>query len=422
MVSLLSGVILILLSMAGIVSAGIDVTGDVLRLPSEAYKFFHGATTMKLRARDGRYCFGKFYDEVNDFDSYSVSDCDSNSVSADVCHAYQVLRNGGLKEENIIVFMYDDIAYNEENPSQGIIINSLHGNVVYKGVPKVFYLEACESGSIFEGLLPEGLNIYATTTSNAIKSSWGTYCPGEDLSPPPEYETCLGDLYSVSWMEDSSIFCLLLSSDIHNLRTETLHQQYELVKRRANNDNSEYGSHIMQFGDIGIIKDHLFAYFGTNLVNDDFTFVYENSLVPPTKTVNQHDADLVLSGIRTRITQIIFEPIVQYRKAPDGSARKVEARKQFMEAMSHRMHIDNSVKLIGQLLFGIERGSEVLLFTLFVDTGENLRLAMRITVTVWAETHAFLCQHLQCRNSNGKDGRDICASLSRHSLKSLGFS
>lgn len=67
---------------------------------------------------------------------------------------------------------------------------------------QVFYLEACESGSIFEGLLPEGLNIFATTASNAEESSWGTYCPGEYPSPPPEYETCLGDLYSVAWMED----------------------------------------------------------------------------------------------------------------------------------------------------------------------------------------------------------------------------
>jgi len=85
---------------------------------------------------------------------------------------------------------------------------------------QVFYLEACESGSIFEGLLPEGLNIYATTASNAEESSWGTYCPGEDPSPPSEYETCLGDLYSVAWIEDS---------EKHNLQTETLHEQYELV-------------------------------------------------------------------------------------------------------------------------------------------------------------------------------------------------
>jgi legumain len=67
---------------------------------------------------------------------------------------------------------------------------------------QVFYLEACESGSIFEGLLPEDINIYATTASNAEESSWGCYCPGESPSPPPEYYTCLGDLYSVSWMED----------------------------------------------------------------------------------------------------------------------------------------------------------------------------------------------------------------------------
>lgn len=67
---------------------------------------------------------------------------------------------------------------------------------------QVIYLEACESGSIFEGLLPEGLNIYVTTASNAQESSWGTYCPGMDNPPPPEFGTCLGDLYSVAWMED----------------------------------------------------------------------------------------------------------------------------------------------------------------------------------------------------------------------------
>lgn len=54
-----------------------------------------------------------------------------------MCHAYQILKSGGLKDENIIVFMYDDIAYNEENPRPGVIINNPHGEDVYKGVPKV---------------------------------------------------------------------------------------------------------------------------------------------------------------------------------------------------------------------------------------------------------------------------------------------
>jgi len=56
---------------------------------------------------------------------------------ADVCHAYQVLKNGGLKDENIIVMMYDDIAYNEQNPWPGVIINQPDGPNVYIGVPKV---------------------------------------------------------------------------------------------------------------------------------------------------------------------------------------------------------------------------------------------------------------------------------------------
>lgn len=50
----------------------------------------------------------------------------------------------------------------------------------------------------------------------------------------------------------------------------------------------------------------------------------------------------------------------QFRKAPEGSPRKVEAQKHFVEAMSHRVHIDDSVKLIGKLLFGIEKGPMVL--------------------------------------------------------------
>ena len=40
------------------------------------------------------------------------------------------------------------------------------------------YVEACESGSIFDGLLKPGLGIYVTTAANPTESSYGTYCPG----------------------------------------------------------------------------------------------------------------------------------------------------------------------------------------------------------------------------------------------------
>lgn len=78
---------------------------------------------------------------------------------------------------------------------------------------QVIYLEACESGSIFEGLLPDDMNIYVQTAANATENSYAAYCPkdGEylpfkDHPAPREYTTCLGDLYSVSWLEDRYMF------------------------------------------------------------------------------------------------------------------------------------------------------------------------------------------------------------------------
>ncbi|XP_077210656.1 vacuolar-processing enzyme-like [Tasmannia lanceolata] len=378
---------------------------------------------------------------------------------ADVCHAYQIMKQGGLKDENIIVFMYDDIANNEENPRPGIIINHPQGGDVYAGVPKdyvgddvtvnnffaallgnktaitggsgkvvdsgpndhifvyysdhggpgvlgmptypylyaddliavvkkkhasgsykslVFYLEACESGSIFEGLLPEDLNIYATTASNAEESSWGTYCPGDNPSPPPEYETCLGDLYSVAWMEDS---------DIHNLRTETLKQQYHLVKTRtSNHDTYSFGSHVMQYGDVGLSKEQLFLYIGTNPANDNFSFIDSNALPSFSKAVNQRDADLLYFWNK-------------FRKSPEGSPRKHHAQKQLLDVMAHRLHVDNSIELIGNLLFGSEKGPEVL---------KSVRPAGQALVNDW-----------DCLKTMVRTFETHCGSLSQYGMKHM---
>uniref|UniRef100_A0A453CJ21 Peptidase C13 family protein n=1 Tax=Aegilops tauschii subsp. strangulata TaxID=200361 RepID=A0A453CJ21_AEGTS len=73
---------------------------------------------------------------------------------------------------------------------------------------QIIYVEACESGSIFEGLMPQDHNIYVTTAANAQESSWAAYCPGMETPPPSEYKTCLGDAYSVSWMEDRYVISI----------------------------------------------------------------------------------------------------------------------------------------------------------------------------------------------------------------------
>ena len=92
----------------------------------------------------------------------------------------------------------------------------------------VFYLEACESGSMFENLLSDSINIYATTAANAHESSYAFYYDSN-------IGAYLGDEYSISWMEDS---------DKHHssVATYTLGEQFDAVKARVEQ------SHCMEYG------------------------------------------------------------------------------------------------------------------------------------------------------------------------------
>ena len=67
----------------------------------------------------------------------------------------------------------------------------------------VFYLEACESGSMFANLA-NNTRIYAITAANAEESSWATYCRGsENKINNKSVGTCLGDEFSVNFLEDN---------------------------------------------------------------------------------------------------------------------------------------------------------------------------------------------------------------------------
>jgi len=110
-------------------------------------------------------------------------------------------------------------------------LKTMHSNKMYNKL--VFYLESCESGSMFEGLLPQDMNIYATTASNAKESSWGTYCPPDDKVNGIEIKSCLGDLYSINWMENADQVG----------KNETLAAQFDYVKQKTSK------SHVMAYGD-----------------------------------------------------------------------------------------------------------------------------------------------------------------------------
>ena len=79
----------------------------------------------------------------------------------------------------------------------------------------VFYLEAYESGSIFENLLPNGINVYANTASNSTSHSYACYYDN--------YRgTYLADVYSNKWMTGKAINSLGQVSCGHEIYFKTL--------------------------------------------------------------------------------------------------------------------------------------------------------------------------------------------------------
>nr|XP_004499587.1 vacuolar-processing enzyme gamma-isozyme-like [Cicer arietinum] len=357
---------------------------------------------------------------------------------ADVCHAYQVLKSGGLKDENIIVMMYDDIADNVENPFRGTIINQPDGPDVYQGVPKdytgtdanmfnfyavlrgdksatdggsgkvlsskpedtvfifivshgnkgimglpddniiyadmlvdslkinykkmVIYIESCKAGSMLEGLLQDDVNIYATTSSRADEDSAAFYCPRGIMPPSPKYTTCLGDLYSIAWLE---------YSDQYDRANKTLLDQYDVTWFRTLFTGEEYSAHVMPYGNITMHDDLLETYFGRAKpigANDNYHFnrttTHEHSnkrFNTTTRLVSQQDAHLNYLKLKLE-------------KAPDGSLDKSKAQIELDDEISHRKHDDQSVYLIWKLLFGEDTTSTMM---------ANLRSAGQPLVDDW---------------------------------------
>ncbi|CAN0585430.1 unnamed protein product, partial [Ectocarpus sp. 12 AP-2014] len=147
-----------------------------------------------------------------------------------------VLRS--TKEDRVFVYFADHggvglVAMPAGDPvyAQDLIdaLRYMSTNGMYKEL--VFYMEACESGSMFEGLLPEDANIYATTAANSQESSYGTYCGMESSVNGTLIGSCLGDLYSVNFLENSD--------EPSMFHTETLDSQFALVKNETSRSHAQ---------------------------------------------------------------------------------------------------------------------------------------------------------------------------------------
>ncbi|KAL2902620.1 Vacuolar-processing enzyme [Bienertia sinuspersici] len=303
--------------------------------------------------------FGKD-DSILDAKNWALLIATSNGYDnyrhqADVCHAYQLLRRNGLADENIIVFMYDDIAFHQRkgdavnpnnffavlsgdatriNGGSGKVLNSGPDDQIFlywsghgadgmlgnrkilaedlvdalwqKAASKSFdtmliYAESCFSGSMFSRL-PTNLNIYVTTAANENENSYATHCYVDKVFD----DVCLADEYSIAWIEH---------------RTPR--------------------SHVMKYGDPELDGEILAVYFGrySGLLDD------KDSMKQPEEPITKN-LELSLDQQEASFQSLVLAVL----RAPNGTREKEIAIEELHQEVAHRAHIDCVIEQIAKAI------------------------------------------------------------------------
>ena len=143
-------------------------------------------------------------------------------------------------------------------------------------------IESCESGSMAQ-FLSSTDNVYAITAANAEEPSWATYCPPDDVVDNTPVGTCLGDLFSVKWMEDD---------DRQTVLNESLEVQWFRVRAETTM------SHVMQYGNLHVAREPIKRFLGADMsqrvpVKNDRPALHQGI-----GTVSSRDVDIHLAYYR----------------------------------------------------------------------------------------------------------------------------
>nr|XP_043615683.1 legumain-like [Erigeron canadensis] len=239
---------------------------------------------------------------------------------ADVCHAYQLLKAGGIKDKHIVVFMYDDIAYDRENMEPGKIFNSFYGHQdVYAGVPKDYtganvttknVLGALVgdkksitggSGKVIKSRSTDRIFIYISTHGNReyLNLPNGQTITRQELLDALEQKHARNSYKSMVIYLDAchgaSMFANVLTPSLNIYAVtaadedEIAHAEYCLrvngmfkVKKRVSKNGTYIGgSHVMEYGDKHIKSEQLYMYhrFNQKPVNHTRTVSFSNNLL-----------------------------------------------------------------------------------------------------------------------------------------------
>ena len=129
---------------------------------------------------------------------------------------------------------------------------------MYKKI--VYYMEACHSGSMFTGLAKDDL-IYALTAASPDESSWAYYCGDAAVVKGKNLGTCLGDEFSVKWME--------------NVDEGNLKQTFE--EHAAYITDAVKKSHVNKYGDMSFQSDPISEVFEGDLAHLKLNKKYEKT-------------------------------------------------------------------------------------------------------------------------------------------------
>ena len=94
---------------------------------------------------------------------------------ASVCHAYHIMRNRGIPEDQIIVFSYDDAVSDPKNPFPGKLFSVANGTDVYAGCKIDYRGENATSANFIKVLrgIGDGKVLKSTQNSNIFISTFG---------------------------------------------------------------------------------------------------------------------------------------------------------------------------------------------------------------------------------------------------------
>ena len=124
--------------------------------------------------------------------------------------------------------------------------NVMYEKKMYKEL--VFYLESCHSGSMFDGLLPDNIKIYAVTAAGPDENSYAEYCSSDAKVNGTLIGSCLGDEFSCRFMEDID------SRPGDKLKSYTMDEQFNYLV------DAVTGSTVHRYGDLEIAKKSIYEF------------------------------------------------------------------------------------------------------------------------------------------------------------------